>query len=116
VRREVRRGRLVEQFHERHDVRLVLLGQDEESSRNEIEKLRVVRGHLLERLRGVVVEVRGRVPDAAQLRDLERVDVLERRRAVQDARDQRAPGIGAEDMRLVGVPSLKMNSLTGLFA
>src|SRR5262249_50871642 len=73
-----------------------------ESSRDEIEELRVVRGHVLERLRGIVVEVRGRVPDAAQLRDFERVGVLERGRAVQDTRDQRASGIRAEDMRLVG--------------
>ena len=33
----------VEQFHERHQVRLVLRGQDEESSRHEIEESGVVR-------------------------------------------------------------------------
>ena len=48
-------------------------------SGDELEELRIVRGDFLERLRGVVVKVRSRVPDSTQLRDLECVRVLKRR-------------------------------------
>lgn len=62
---------LVQQLSEGDDVLLVLWSQLDQPPRCDKEEIRVVARHILERPGGVVVEVRRRVPDAAQRRNLE---------------------------------------------
>ena len=58
-------------------VRLILRGQDQAVVRDDGEEVGVVSHDVFQRLGGVVVEIGSGVADAAQLRNLERVEVAE---------------------------------------
>jgi hypothetical protein len=58
--------RSVEQLHECRHVLLVLRRQSNDPACDELEERRVVRGHVVEGLGGIVVEVRSRAPNAPQ--------------------------------------------------
>jgi tetratricopeptide (TPR) repeat protein len=92
-----------QQFHEGHDIGLILRRQDEKAASDHVEKQRVVGRDVFERLRRVVVEVRRRSADAAQRRDLERVHAVERAEFLTHAGDERPSRIGADEVRLAAV-------------
>ena len=75
-----------------------------------------MRRDVVECLGGIVVEVRSRAADAAQRRDLERVDVLERRilQRVAAAGDDRPARVGSDQVRLVGPGLDKSARIVGL--
>src|SRR3954452_16501338 len=103
--RMMMRERLVEQLQGRNDVLLVPLRQYENPATHQVEEARVVRRHVLESLRRVVVELGRGETNATELRDLERLDVLQLvRRIVRvqpEAGDQRQPRIRAEHVGLI---------------
>src|SRR6188508_3125000 len=69
------RGRgSAEQFQERHHVRLILFREDEARGAWAVQEEEGVKlCDVLERLRGVVVKVRSRLPDTPERQDLEEV-------------------------------------------
>jgi hypothetical protein len=65
---------LLEELHVGGDIRLILLAEYY-GARNSQEKLRVMSGHVFQRLSGIVVEIGSGVLNAPQYGYLERVQV-----------------------------------------
>src|SRR5215469_6688164 len=63
--------------------------------RKQLEKVRIMRGNILQRLGGVVMEIRGSVFDTPQYRYLERVQVGCGSWLVDPAGNQSPPGVGS---------------------
>src|SRR5262245_21337417 len=92
----------VQLFQERDDVGPILVGQLDRAVGDDLKERRVMVQHVLERLRRVVVEVRRRVTNAVQLRNLEGVEVAEGRIFdVAHPGDGRPADVGARHAPLV---------------